>query len=274
MGAGVSAVHAPGLVETSAAGGLRYLLALPEGPAHRGVLAVVHGRGRAARRIAEAFAGPATAAGFALVAPRFKVERFDGYQLLRGDGVPLGAVAPFEAACRAAAEAACVDAGPVSLLGCSAGAQFAHRYAMRAPERVRRLVLLAPGWYTMPDATLAFPLGTAPSLDAPGGLGGLDAFDRVPVRVFVGAADVHRDAALRTSRHLDTTQGAHRLARAERWVRAVAASRAARAGVAAEVALELLPTTAHSTRQAIERGELVQRALAFLTAEACVERLR
>ena len=261
----MNAPSSPPLVE-GCEGGLPYLLALPDGPAHRGLLAVVHGRGRGARQIAEAFARPATAAGFALIAPRFEVGRFDGYHLLRGDGAPLGAVAPFAAACRAAAEAAGIEVRPVSLLGSSAGAQFAHRYALVAPECVRRLVLLAPGWYTMPDATLAFPLGTAPSVDAPDGLRRLDAFRGVPVCVLVGAKDVQRDAALRTSVYLDAMQGPHRLTRARRWVRAVAATRGAGAGGGAEVSLSLLPGTAHSIRQAIERGALVPRALAFLTA--------
>jgi poly(3-hydroxybutyrate) depolymerase len=46
------------------------------------------------------------------------------------------------------------------LYGHSAGGQFVHRLALFLPEaRYQRAVAANPGWYTMPDAEIAFPYG-------------------------------------------------------------------------------------------------------------------
>ncbi len=47
----------------------------------------------------------------------------------------------------------------VDLFGFSGGAQLAHRFAMLYPHRVGTLHLAAPGWYTLPDTMVLWPLG-------------------------------------------------------------------------------------------------------------------
>jgi poly(3-hydroxybutyrate) depolymerase len=52
--------------------------------------------------------------------------------------------------------------GRIVLYGHSAGAQFANRYCVRHPDRVRAAVISAAGWYAMPDAKAHWPSGMGP----------------------------------------------------------------------------------------------------------------
>lgn len=255
------------IVEVSAPhGGLPYLFATADARDHLGVLAVIHGHSRRAVALAEAFVPQATAVGFSVLAPSFSASRYGGYQRLRGDGRPLGAAAAFDRTYLDAIQRFELVTHQMSLVGFSAGAQFAHRYAMTYPARVRSLAVVAAGWYTMPDPLVAFPYGCAPSTELPDGIRALDDFLALPIRVFVGENDVGDDERLRSSAALDASQGAHRLGRARTWTRAV--DEAARhRGIAGNVSLELLPRSTHSLQQVLRRGGLVPRALAFL-AEA------
>ncbi|MGE3855679.1 MAG: alpha/beta hydrolase family protein [Dehalococcoidia bacterium] len=247
-------------------GTLPYFLARPAGdePTAGPALVLVHGRGRAARPLIEAFAAEATAAGYLVVAPVFEQARYAGYQRLAG---VVGPRAAADALRRTVAELQRDAAGgaPIALVGFSGGAQFAHRFALSHPSEVERAVIAAAGWYTMPDPSIAYPHGLASSPAMPEGLPDLDAFLRVPVRVLVGEGDVARDANLNTSPALDEMQGRHRLERARRWVRAVRAAAQER-GLPCRAVFEVLPGTGHSAREAIGRGGLVPRTLRFLAS--------
>jgi hypothetical protein len=52
--------------------------------------------------------------------------------------------------------------GKFLLYGHSAGAQFANRYVVIHPNRIRGAVLSASGWYAMPDSEAPWPSGMAP----------------------------------------------------------------------------------------------------------------
>lgn len=231
----------------------------------RGLLVVVHGRSRSVMLLAEAFAEAANAEGFTVLMPVFDRETYGGFQILRGLGGPNAASDALSAACEDAAWRLGIVPPPVALFGFSGGAQFAHRYAMRFPERVTGLVAAAAGWYTMPNPRLAFPFGCAPSSHMPEGIPDLGAFLRVPTRVMVGDQDVERDNHLRTSRAIDEEQGLHRFERARRWVDALSRSAMDR-GIEADIALEVLPGCSHSAAEAIRNGALVQRSVSFLAS--------
>lgn len=245
-------------------GTLPYFLARPPGEAATtGVMVVVHGRSRGARPLIEAFAPEATARGYAVMAPIFDRTRYAGYQRLAG---VVGPTAAAEALRRTAAEVQRTtetDSRGIALVGFSAGAQFAHRFALAHPSEVTRLVVAAAGWYTMPDPDLAYPHGLASSAAMEPGWADLDAFLGLPMRVLVGDRDVARDVNLNTAPAVDELQGRHRLERARRWVRAVHAAAEAR-GLPCDLALELLPGTGHSVREAIDHGGFVPRTLEFL----------
>jgi pimeloyl-ACP methyl ester carboxylesterase len=155
---------------------------------------------------------------------------------------------------------------PLSIVGFSGGAQFAHRFAFAHPREVKQLVVAAAGWYTLPDPRLRYPHGLAPSARLPGGLPNLDEFLRIPTRVMVGENDVRRDASLNTSPAIDCSQGLHRIDRARRWVDGVNAAARER-GIRSRVALEILPGVGHSMRDAIEHGGLVDRTFRFFDCQ-------
>ncbi len=240
--------------------GLGYYLARPPGDCEGApVLVAVHGVSRNAREQVDAFSRIAARYGVVVVAPRFSRKRFRAYQRLgldRGRSLSRPVEALFEVLDEvAAATGAATDR--VLLFGYSGGGQFAHRLAMRHPERVRRLVMGAPGWATFPDAT-PFPLGIGdmPAMNP-------DEFLRVPALVLVGDRDRERDAALNRALAIDSRQGQHRIERGRRWVRAM--RRAARLrGLPGDFRFDLLPGCAHSFEECVRVGRLVPRTMEFL----------
>jgi pimeloyl-ACP methyl ester carboxylesterase len=241
---------------------IAYDLSLPLLEDPRGLLVVVHGHGRSTR-LAKAFAKRAARAGFVLLAPVFDVDRYRDFQLLRGSTGPLAAADALNAACEDAARTFGFAPTPIALAGFSAGAQFAHRYAMCFPERVAALMAASSGWYTMPDFELRFPYGCAASDDLPAGIQDLDNFLKIPVLVMVGENDTSRDVLLRKSRTVDRTQGRNRLERAGAWVQAFSSYASCR-GLSSQISLELLPGCGHSVREAVRNGGLVRRSWRFL----------
>jgi pimeloyl-ACP methyl ester carboxylesterase len=251
------------MAETSSgAPPLRYQAFVP--PQSRGLppLVVVHGNGRAASEQFRAFLPYAMHCDIPLIAPSFSRERFAGYQRLGGAAGPLAAFSAFEATLDDARQALGLGTDLVTLVGFSGGAQFVHRYAMRAPARVIRLVVASAGWYTYLAPDRPFPHGCAAS-DHSGGVPlDADAFLRLPVQVLVGECDVERDEDLRTSAWLDHGQGLHRLSRALRWVEHLKGEAQLR-GLTPQVSFDLLPGTGHSFAEAVRVGRLVERALDF-----------
>jgi pimeloyl-ACP methyl ester carboxylesterase len=200
------------------------------------------------------------------VAPLFERRRFRDYQRLGGKAGALVASEALRRACEAIHDSLGMPRAPLSLVGFSGGAQFAHRFALAHPRDVRQLVVAAAGWYTLPDPRLGYPYGLAPSAELPEGLPNLDEFLRIPIRVMVGEHDVRRDASLNTSPAIDHIQGPHRIERARRWVDAVHAAARER-GIPSHAALEILPDVGHSMRDAIDQGDLVGRTFRFFDSE-------
>lgn len=240
---------------------LSYRAFVPSGPAPAPPLVLVHGRSRAAVRQFRAFLPAAIARGVAVIAPTFPPEQFAGYQSLAGTDGPLAARDGLLGTLDDARTHLGLVTDEVDLVGFSGGAQFAHRFAMVAPDRVRRAVVAAAGWYTYLDER-PFPRG----------LGGIEAVDvaaflRVPVHVLVGDRDVERGPSLRTGGSIDRRQGANRIVRALRWTDHLEDVARAR-GLPTRVSFDLLTDTGHSFAEAADRGGLVTRTFDFLgTAE-------
>ena len=242
---------------------LRYLVYVPGAPTARPPLVLVHGNDRAAGRLFRAFMPLAARLGVALLAPRFSRRRYPRYQTLAGTTGELAAARALVGVLEHAQASLGWPCGQVDLLGFSGGAQFVHRFALCAPERIRRLVCVSAGWYTRIQAERAFPRGiAAPCFDSQVRIDP-QAFLQLPVLVLVGDGDTGSDANLRTSAWLLRTQGKHRLERAQRWAKHLQA-RAAGLGIAADIRLKLLPDTGHSLAQAVATGGLVAQVLDFL----------
>lgn len=196
-------------------GQFRYFAYRPSNPRpDQPPLVFVHGYSRRAEEHARALMPLCETLGCTLLAPLFTKSEYSRYQrLARGaDGQRPDRILN-----------ACLDdlfgpgVGQIHLAGFSGGAQFAHRYSMAYPERVAHLLVIAAGWYTLPDPSLRYPLG----LHARRALRGIslnpERFLRVPATVIVGDEDTGKQN-LRSSAALDALQGTTRVERARNWV--------------------------------------------------------
>lgn len=228
-------------------------------------LVAVHGINRDAREQVALLREVAARTGVSLVAPLYDEQNFPRYQRLgvgggerRADLALLGILADVEARFGAAT--------PFNLFGFSGGAQFAHRFALAHPQRVRRLVVAAAGWYTMPAPERAYPYGTRTRSERHEPVLQLERFLQIPTLVLVGSRDCERDRALRKRKHLDRDQGRHRLARAQTWVAALRESARSHGAPAGNFRLDLLDEIGHSFADAVCNGELDGKTFDFLLA--------
>lgn len=235
------------------------------------IVAAVHGISRNAREQAALFAPLAEEYGFALIAPLFCRERYRDFQRLGLEGRGRRADTFFAQAIDQFCQWLDVGTQRVHVVGYSGGAQFAHRYALFHPERLQGVVLGAAGWYTLPDAKQAYPLGLA---DLPAGLPvSVDSWLALPMLVLVGSEDTERDGALRTGAALDRQQGRNRLERGLRFANAMRQA-AQRRNLPARTEFRVLEGVPHSFEIAMRRGDLGRIALQFfgLQADAGVAR--
>lgn len=193
--------------------------------------------------------------GLVLIAPHFSRARFRHFQWLEPaeDGsLPEDL---FDATLADSIERFRLEPGSHNLLGFSGGGQFVHRYAMLGRRAIDRMVLIAPGWYSLPDPRLAFPLGCGPSK----ALGNRRLFPQllldIATLVVVGDRDRKRDASLNTDPQIDRQQGRDRRSRARRFVSAVRDLAKAQ-GVAASIDFRTLPGASHNFTRMVERHGL------------------
>jgi pimeloyl-ACP methyl ester carboxylesterase len=218
------------------------------------LLVSVHGISGNAREHVELFCRRAEEQGVIVIAPVFAGPRFHGFQRPRSrSGRAANFLLEVVAQVRARHRLA---PGRFSLFGFSGGAQFAHRFALLHPRRIRSLIVCSAGWYTFPDPELRYPFGLDPGPGARVHFR-LDDFLRVPVRVAVGALDVRQDHALNASPELCRLQGDNRVERARRWADALRRAGRAR-GVVPSVAHAVLPACGHSFRRCVQRGGLAE----------------
>lgn len=221
-------------------------------------LVALHGISRNARAIWQAFGPLAASEGRTLLVPRFSADQWPKFQQIGRVRPDLLLLDLFQQAGLAGQR--------VDLFGFSGGAQLAHRFAMLYPHRVGTLHLAAPGWYTLPDAMQPWPLGlgqgrsrrfrrfNAASLSRLQ----LQQYLSLPVRVWVGAQDIGRDASLRQTAELDALQGKTRLDRAFRYVEIF--ERTARSmGIAPDIDLTVLPGCGHDFTECDRIGGLAAR---------------
>jgi pimeloyl-ACP methyl ester carboxylesterase len=240
-----------------------YLYEPPHGAPQARTFVTVHGWSRNAKEHARRFLPFAETHRFVLVAPLFDRRRFPDYQRL-GPGERHGrADRALNGILEEVARSTARGVEPVFLFGYSGGGQFAQRFAMAHPERVARLALGAPGWYTFPDPARSFPLGIGPSPRLQDVRFEPRLFLRIPVAVLVGELDRRRDSTLNKSSLIDRMQGINRQERARRWVLAMKA--AARAlNLSTQYVFELLPGAGHSFRRCMVEGGMGARVFGFL----------
>jgi pimeloyl-ACP methyl ester carboxylesterase len=155
-----------------------------------------------------------------------------------------------------------LNARQINLFGFSGGAQFAHRFALFHPGRVRKLCLAAAGWYTMPDASEAWPAGLSDAPLRPE----LKKLLAIPTLVFVGRGDNLRTASLNQSPRIDRQQGPHRLARARAWTGAMKTA-ALRLQIRANIRLRIIPAHRHQFEAYCNEGGMIGQLSEWLEDE-------
>lgn len=252
------------LEKRSQAAGVTYYLFVPAVTnASVPLFATVHGWSRNALEHAQRFLPFAESRGVALLAPLFERRAFPWYQRLGTSEKKGRADKVLDVLIEEASRSAGFAKEPIFLFGYSGGGQFAGRYAMAYPERVARVALGAPGWYTFPDPGQPYPRGIGPSRDFPGLSFEPTRFLKVPAKVLVGELDTLRGRNLNTSRTVDRMQGLDRQERGRRWVAAMTA--AARAcDLDTEYAFELLPGANHSFARCMDAGRMGEIVFDFL----------
>jgi pimeloyl-ACP methyl ester carboxylesterase len=257
---------------TLAAPALEYCAFCPaSAPPSAPLLVAVHGYSRNVAEQIERWAPLCDATGVVLVAPHFDAERFRTYQVLGG-----GADRALDSLVAELRRGFGMLFGTLALAGFSGGGQFVHRYVMAHPKRVSSAAVVAPGWFTFPSREHAYPLGTRNARQHVGVRMRAEAFLRVPMLVAVGEHDDASDAEnLRHSRELDAQQGASRLERATRFVRAMHDA-AEGAHCASSARLAIIPNAAHSFADCMDNGlgELVFAHAGIVTPAARAARKR
>ena len=245
----------------------RYFLYVPpQGGIGGRVLVTVHGVSRNAVEHARRFKRLAKRYGVVLVAPLFPVERFPDYQRLGQSGKGGRPDRALQAILGEVGDLTGADVARVYLFGYSGGGQFVHRYAMAHPERVAKVAVGAAGWYTFPDPAARFPRGLKARSKATGLRFQPEAFLRIPMAAFVGERDIRRGLErpeMKQTPRVDAQQGSTRLERGHRWIEAMRAA-AADHRLATPYQYETLPRSSHSFKASMKRGQLGQRAFAFL----------
>lgn len=231
----------------------RYYLYLPQITAGARVLVTVHGISRNAEEHARLFAPFAERYGVVLIAPVFPANRFAKYQQLGKAGHGKRADQTLHQILSEVGTLTGAAINRLYLFGFSGGGQFVHRYAMAYPERVARFMVGAAGWYTFPDATLKYPRGIKQRRDLPDVRLEPERFLKVPGGVVVGERDIKAGSALNKAPHLAEQQGRNRLARAQRWAKAMAAAAHDR-GLDTRYVVHILPRCGHSFRRSMRRG--------------------
>jgi pimeloyl-ACP methyl ester carboxylesterase len=198
------------------------------------------------RRTAERWAKLAQKEGWVVLAPHFDETRFNRrYQTLNTGGLRAD-VRLHQLIEKTEKMLPGIKTDKLLLFGFSGGGQFVHRYAAFHPERVDRAVVGAPGWYTWPDPSLTYPVGTR-SKYLPKGLKpkmcelcGLD------LLVIVGDMDLTAGAFEKKygDHNLLELQGEGRVYRAQNWVDAMR-EYAGEHDCPFNIKLEIVPFTGH-----------------------------
>ncbi|NBQ67986.1 MAG: hypothetical protein EBU46_03770 [Nitrosomonadaceae bacterium] len=244
----------------------KYFLYVPQqGGNGAKIFITVHGISRNVREHAKEFASYAEKYGVVMIAPYFPADLFPDYQRLGRKGNRADIV--LNAIVAEVAQLTGASSDKLYLFGYSGGAQFVHRYMFVYPERVARIVLGAPGWYTLPDASLKFPIGIQPVLSIPQVQFNSARFLNIPVCVLVGEKDNRRDAELNKSTTIDRLQGKTRIERGRRWVEEMS-YQARLLGLPTTYTFHLLPDSPHSFAISMERGGMGERTFDFLFPES------
>ena len=244
--------------------GLDYYLFIPGGSdIPEAVMVSVHGLARNAAENMFRFARLAEEHNVCLIVPHFSRELHRRFQTLAPGKQGASADDALNEVLMDVDKRFGMDTEQVTMFGYSGGGQFVHRYILCNPGRVERAVLMAPGWFTMPDANAPYPYGLANSEELHAHQISFKSLLGTPILVMVGDADKRRNSSLNRDRRIDLVQGRTRLARAKAWVQAM--NNAARAHQVPEnVSLHVIEGAGHSFTRNMGEHKLGELTMDFL----------
>ncbi|NKC02073.1 MAG: hypothetical protein GKR90_26735 [Pseudomonadales bacterium] len=235
-----------------------YRLYIPLSGMDGGVLVCAHGLNDDGSKLLDQLQPFCEQAGLTLLIPHFHKR---GYQQL----MPVRSDRQLDLCVAEVGALLDVNVSKFSLFGYSAGAQFAHRYVMAYPHRVRRAVIAGSGWYTFPTPSERYPYGIRASRKSPIAFNP-EYFLTVPILVLIGSKDTER-RNLRATERVNENQGFTRLDRARRWV--IAMQEAALAhSVPPMVRLHVVDGVGHKFSDFCQNGGLCQIVSQFAADEA------
>lgn len=239
----------------------RYYLFVPEGRIN-GIWVSVHGISINAENHAIMLAPFAQRGGFLLVAPVFSKEHCPQYNLFGdADGGFRGDKRLLEILDEVT-ERTGVSSERFFLMGYSAGGQFAHRFIMNYPRRIRAAAISSPGFYTFPQEDVEYPFGLRGMEERIGRAYDEKAFLSLPILVNVGDQDVLRTPNLFQREDVDAQQGMNRVERAKRWFDAVEA-RTRELNLSADHRFAMLSGVGHGFEATMEKTNLGDLTLSF-----------
>lgn len=230
------------------------------------VFIAVHGIRRRAELQARLFAPLIESTGGTMVVPMFNRKRYSDYQRLGRHGKGKRSDFALNRVLRDVYEHTGAEPRRVVMFGYSGGGQFVHRYAMANPRRVRRIAIAAPGWFTFPDGSRAYPEGIAKTRSLPDLLFDPARFLQIPTLVLVGEKDVGRDAALRRQETVDALQGRNRMERARRWMAAMSTA-ASQFNYDTVFRFSVVPGCGHSFSDCMTEGGMGSQVIRFLLSD-------
>lgn len=238
-----------------------YYLYCPPAPA-KGIVVSVHGISLNANSHAKYFLPYAEANRYILVVPLFARDRYMDYNVLGLSAAGHRADKVFNEIMDEVCRSTGSSDSSINLCGYSAGAQFAHRYALCYPEKIRRLVLCSPGYYTMPNSE-PWPLGLNGLTELSGMKIDLREFLSIPTLLTVGEKDTLRNASLLQTDEIDHIQGMNRIERAKTWFEAV--QKVSRdLGIPDVHYFKLLPGVGHGFEATAEKTSMLDDIFCFL----------
>ena len=142
----------------------------------------------------------------------------------------------------------------ISLIGYSAGGQFAHRYAMIHPKKINKLFVCASGFYTFLDEDVDYPLGLKSAkynnIDLKKQI---KEFLNLSIFLYVGEKDLSREGNFKKNNFLDENQGRTRVERGQNWYKNITNKRD-EFRISKEFKFELIQNSAHSFEKCMENG--------------------
>jgi len=237
---------------------MKYLYFVPNNKRINNTIVLIHGISRNAIEIIETFTKLANENNCLLIAPIFSKQHATDYQRLGRIGKGPRADYLLMSVINEVNNTLNIESNPYDLFGFSAGAQFAHRFAFAYPTEVKKVALVAAGWYTLPIENIDYPIGLKLTNQFNDITFEPLRFLRTKLKVFIGENDIERKKGFNTNKIIDELQGENRRFRASFWVELMNQS-CQKYNIQNNITLEILKGVGHDFMSCELKGDLSEK---------------